>query len=63
MGAEAFGQFEVGQSHAVKAEGALAVFAIKVQVAVVVVASPLLVAQFVVDNASSVLKGVHHVVL
>ena len=63
MGAEAFGQFEVGQLHAVKAEGALAVFAIKVQVAVVVVTSPLLVAQFVVDNASSVLKGVHHVVL
>ena len=63
MGAEAVGQVEVGQLHAVKAEGALAVFAIKVQVAVVVVASPLLVAQFVVDNASSVLKGVHHVVL
>mgnify|MGYP006898751737 FL=1 len=63
MGAEAVGQVEVGQLHVVKAKGALAVFAIKVQVAVVVVASPLLVAQFVVDNASSVLKGVHHVVL
>ena len=63
MGAEAVGQVEVRQLNAVKAEGALAVFAIKVQVAVVVVASPLLVAQFVVDNASSVLKGVHHVVL
>ena len=63
MGAEAVGQVEVGQLNAVKAEGALAVFAIKVQVAVVVVTSPLLVAQFVVDNASSVLKGVHHVVL
>ena len=63
MGAEAVGQVEVRQLNAVKAEGALAVFAIKMQVAVVVVASPLLVAQFVVDNASSVLKGVHHVVL
>ena len=46
-----------------KAEGALAVFTIKVQVAVVVVASPLFVAQLVVYDASSVLKGVHHVVL
>lgn len=63
MGTEAVGQVELRQLNAVKAEGALAVFAIKVQVAVVVVASPLLVAQFVVDNASSVLKGVHHVVL
>ena len=63
MGAESVGQVELRQLHAVKAEGALAVFAIKVQVAVVVVASPLFVAQFVVDNASSVLKGVHHVVL
>ena len=62
VGGEAFGQRDAVDMYILEAEGAMARLAIEVHVVVVLVASPVAVAQFIVEHSPSVFERVRHVV-
>lgn len=61
MRTESFGQFETWNMDVVQTERALARLAVEVDMSVMMVALALFLAQFVVEYATSVLKGMHHI--
>lgn len=63
MRTESFGQFETWNMDVVQTERALARLAVEVDMSVMMVALALFLAQFVVEYATSVLKGMHHIML
>ncbi len=63
MRTEYLGQFETWNIDVVPTERALARLAVEVDMSVMMVALALFLAQFVVEYATSVLKGMHHIML
>lgn len=62
VGVESCWQFEAWDVNVFHAEGALASLAVEMDMSVMMVAFSFFLADFVVEDASSVLEGVHHVV-
>lgn len=62
MGKEPIGQFDMRQMLVFQTERPLARLTIEMNMTVVVVAVATMLAQFIVEHAASVLKGMHHIV-
>ena len=63
VGVISFGQFEARDMDVFHAEGAMARLAIEVDVPIVVIAFAVLLTELIVEHASSVFEGMHHLML
>lgn len=63
VGVISFGQFEARDMDVFHAEGAMARFAVEVDVPIVVIAFAVLLAELIVEHTSSVFEGMHHLML
>ena len=61
MGVEAFGQLETWNMDILHTEGALARFAVEMNVTVVMIASSFFFAEFVAEYASPIFESMHHI--
>ena len=62
VGIETFGEFKTRDMDVFHTEGTLARLAIEMDMPVVVVALTVFLAKFVVENTSTILEGMYHVV-